>query len=286
MSTYKQLSSPWIAAGWQDVLPLPIASKFPPPAGYTGKEARGVSDLDRSRWADLRGNAALRVPENVIALDVDAYKDSGLSSLAELQAELGKLPATWRISSRDDGLSGIYLFRNVSRAKLAGEAGKGIEIVQRHHRYAVLPGSVHPNGGVYKLFAPGGPVTSGIPTVRQLPRLPRKWIARLAAKTSEKSTTRTLPAGWKPKPLTGDRLPIAMENAVRRFQARCESGGSRYQAALAATYNVARLASEGVPGASETLAVLEEAYVSAVVYERGEAAARREFRRMTAGLKV
>src|SRR5690606_27704958 len=132
MRNFAELSTPWTAAGWGQALPLPRRSKYAPPAGYTGKHAKSVTEADLSAWANRSGNWAIRMEDNTVRLDVDAYKSSARETLEALEAKLGKLPKTWRISSRKDGESGIYLFRNVSRAKLVGVAGPGIEIIQPH----------------------------------------------------------------------------------------------------------------------------------------------------------
>src|SRR5690606_21806700 len=179
MRNCEELSSPWVAAGWSEALPLPRKSKFAPPAGYTGKHAKKVTVADLSAWATRSGNWAIRMQDNTVGLDIDAYKAEARTTIASLEDKLGKLPKTWRISSREDGQSGIYLYRNVSREALAGIAGPGVEIIQPHHRYTVGPGSIHPNGGEYALYGPSGGLVDDVPTVRQLPRLPRAWVAHL-----------------------------------------------------------------------------------------------------------
>lgn len=288
MKTFESLSAEWLAAGWKNTLPLPRRSKYAPPKGFTGKAAQTPSPSQLQSWGKRTGNLALRMPENVIGLDIDAYKAAGRKSLKALEARLGKLPKTWRISSRDDGLSGIYLFRNVSRALLAGEAGEGIEIIQPHHRYAVAPGSIHPEGREYKLFF-GDKEAQEIPSIRQLPRLPRGWVEALKAenfaskKSSDIKSNRQRRFDWETD-LSLEPLPASMENAVMRFQQRVQSGGSRYNAVLKATYNIAMLSAEGVSGARQAMRQIEELYVSAVLDTRSEKQARDEFKRMVKGL--
>ena len=125
------------------------------------------------------GNIGLRMPADVIGLDVDAYH-GGKDTLLELIARLGHLPPTWiSHSGREDG-SGIYLFRVPPWLSwVSGLAG--VEIIQRNHRYAVVWPSLHPEGRSYgwydmtELFEP-----AELPLVEELPELPWSWIAELS----------------------------------------------------------------------------------------------------------
>lgn len=110
------------ARGWEGTIPLPASSKTPPPSGYTGAAGHMPSGADVEEWrrhgfrAGGRtypaGNLALRLPRDVIGLDVDHYgTKSGGDTLAGLITRWGPLPPTKRSTSRSDGISGIRLYR-------------------------------------------------------------------------------------------------------------------------------------------------------------------------------
>lgn len=134
------------------------------------------------RWEreNPSANIALRLPNGVIGIDLDLYDDPGkdhpagerLAAWRELEIQLGVLPESPRATSRDDGVSGIRLYRVPAGWKCAGilpgvavceghslpdggEARPGDlvspgEVIQHHHRYMVAPPSVHPSGRRYR----------------------------------------------------------------------------------------------------------------------------------------
>lgn len=181
MTGYSFAPNYW-EAGWVP-LPLPHGHKTPPPRDTTGRGARQTSYADVQTWLDENpdANIALRMPKNVVGLDFDTYKDSGVSAHDDLLAALGPLPATWRSSSRDDG-SGILFFRADPDAtddlRDPRGSGGGLEIVRWSHRYAVVAPSLHPEGGTYRWYGPDGR-PSRAPRVDDLPELPKAWLEGL-----------------------------------------------------------------------------------------------------------
>jgi hypothetical protein len=143
-------------------------------------------------WADQPhrwGNIALRPPDDVIGLDVDAYGDKhGDRTMAQLVTRFGELPATWRSSSREldpDELagwdSGIYWFR-VPAAGLTWKNQPDVEVIQHGHRYAIVWPSVHPSGRLYRWWdlREGDDLpTDRIPSKLELAHLPAAWVAGL-----------------------------------------------------------------------------------------------------------
>ena len=181
---YADTANQYWAAGWRGILPLPHAKKKNPPAGYTGSTGTDPAYPDVYAWADGTDgprNICLRMPPGVIGIDVDAYGEkSGAATLATREAEWGPLPATWRTTSRDDGISGIRLFRIPEGLAWPGVVGPGIETVRRDHRYAVVWPSIHPEGGTYRWIDPDGIVTThSIPDPDTLPALPHTWVIGL-----------------------------------------------------------------------------------------------------------
>lgn len=196
-------------AGWLGTLPLPERAKSNPPGGWTGEHDRDPDDATVAYWAangQAGGNIALRLPGDVIGLDVDAYDawrpvrdpatgqivsrlvhKRGAETLAELEAALGPLPPTW-ISSARPAPSGIRLLRVPPGIVITESALPGdIEIVRRGHRYMVAPPSINPETGtVYGWWfgssstpwvAPGRP-----PYREEIPWVPQAWAVRLSAR--------------------------------------------------------------------------------------------------------
>ena len=180
-------------------LPLPSGQKWPPPKGWTGADAP-MADLEQvRRWvrSNPAGNIALRLPEGVIGIDLDLYDDPSKDHPAaerqdawrELVGRLGSLPESPRATSRDDGASGIRLYRVPVGWKGAGilpaapvcqghqlpggrEAKPGDlvspgEVIQHHHRYMVAPPSVHPSGRRYLWHGGNLPAVSGLPLLER-----------------------------------------------------------------------------------------------------------------------
>ena len=181
-------------------LPLPPGQKWPPPKGWTGADAP-MADLEQvRRWerSDPDANIALRLVLVVIGIDLDLYEDPTKDHPAaerqaawkELEARLGPLPESPRATSRDDGISGIRLYRVPPGWKAAGilpatavceghplpdgrEAQPGDlvspgEVIQHHHRYMVAPPSVHPSGRRYRWHGGNLPAVSDLPFLERL----------------------------------------------------------------------------------------------------------------------
>jgi hypothetical protein len=195
MTTRLYASAAWayLAAGYSP-LPLPPGQKSPPPKGWTGAGAPMAGPEQVRRWirSDPGGNIALRLPEDVIGIDLDLYPDPSkdhpaierLAAWDALVAALGPLPESPRATSRNDAVSGIRLYRVPAGWKAAGilpaapvclghplldgrEARPGDlvspgEVIQHHHRYLVAPPSVHPSGRRYRWHDGNLPAASGL----------------------------------------------------------------------------------------------------------------------------
>ena len=91
----------YLENGWHP-LPLPAGAKTPPPGGFTGAggavPTRGVIEA----WVKTRpeGNIALRLPEGVIGIDIDAYGDKpGADTITAAIKAYGELPRTWHCTT-------------------------------------------------------------------------------------------------------------------------------------------------------------------------------------------
>ena len=136
-------------AGWSP-LPIPSRSKKLTIKGVSGYAGRYVSEGEVVFWSGAHPdwNIALRFPPDVAGLDLDVYRGGG-ETLAKLEEKFGPLPPTVASTSRTDG-SGILLFRIPVGTILEANPGGGIEVIQASHRYAMVPGSIHPEGRPYR----------------------------------------------------------------------------------------------------------------------------------------
>lgn len=170
-------------AGWQGV--LPIVGKRVPPSGYTGYNAAWPTDAVVDDWVNVRGheNIGLRLPDDIIGIDIDAYDGrKGLETIEWYEAQLDcVLPLTHRSSARTDG-SGIRFFRVPPGMNWKSDLGtnSNVEIIRSGHRFAMVWPSLHPDvNETYKWLAPDNSVLDDIPALGEFPMLPDEWIAAL-----------------------------------------------------------------------------------------------------------
>lgn len=151
--------------GWPCILPVPVTEKYPPPVGFTGSDGRDTDPLQLVTFATERPfhSIALRMPQTVIGIDVDAYEKAGKRkqgdlTLAHYVQVWGPLPPTWISTARADGVSGIRFYRVPAQryvTKLDTGTTSDVEIIQRHHRYAVVWPSPNPQAPL--IDGPSGP---------------------------------------------------------------------------------------------------------------------------------
>jgi energy-coupling factor transporter ATP-binding protein EcfA2 len=267
---YADSARTYLRRGWGP-LPLPPNRKAPPPAGWTGYGAAQPSGADVADWADnghASGNVALRLPETVLGIDVDAYSGKpGAATLADAVGRLGELPATWISTSRDDGVSGIRFYRVPAGRCWADVVGPGVELVHHGHRYAVAAPSVHPEGRPYRWVTPDGQQVPG-PAVDDLPELPPAWVAELdrgavadRVRKAEMSSTGVsevlaeLPAGQPCAYVTR-----VLDDAL----AELGTSASRHDATNRHVGRLVRAGEQGHEGARAALGTLHDAFRSAV----------------------
>lgn len=182
---YADSAAEYLDKGWAP-LPVPFGEKWPPPPGFTGASAPDPTLEQVTAWTEARGshNVAVRMPANVIGIDVDAYAGKrGAATIAELEARLGALPPTFVLTSRDDGASGVRLYRYAGpRREWPGQLGTkddGVDILTHEYRYAVASPSLHPEGRDYRFLNPDGRQSS-IPRMEDLAELPAAHVEDLA----------------------------------------------------------------------------------------------------------
>ena len=141
------LALAYLDAGWHP-LPLPAGAKHPPPDGLTG--AAGVDltrdDIELHGWPP--GNIGLRMPVDVLGIDADVYRGGAKETMRRLVRKYGQLPTTMvSHNGRNDG-SGIRFYRVPNGLRFMSGL-PGVDFIQRHHRYAVVWPSIHPDGRSY-----------------------------------------------------------------------------------------------------------------------------------------
>jgi P4 family phage/plasmid primase-like protien len=172
----------YLAAGWSAPLPVGLNRRDHPPAGFTGEQGRDPTREQVEAWRRDRGaeSIAVRMPQNVLGIDVDAHDGKqGLATLAK-QVELhGDLPATWSSTSREDG-SRIMFFRAPAMIVYGmHDLGPGVETIRHVHRYAaVWPTVSEKTNKKYRWYRPDGTQApeGQVPRVEQLAELPREWF--------------------------------------------------------------------------------------------------------------
>lgn len=273
-------------SGWRGVLPLKRGTKSPPPEGFTGHDGADPSYPDVLQWSELcpEGNLALRLPDGVIGIDVDAYgTKTGGQTLAEAERRWGPLPDGPRSSSRaDDPVSGIRLFRVPAGTRLVSMLGfpelsiGDVEIIQRHHRYAVCWPSVHPEGRIYWWRNAQGQLL-GIPELAEIPELPPEWLTGMveiepaADLTEDRADIDACLTEGEPSQRVADRLNTAL--------AACQ-GSSRHDNTRNHVLALLRFGRQNEPGVKAAVVALGQVFIAATTPERGAAVAQSEFRRM------
>ncbi|TCB97563.1 hypothetical protein E0H26_11635 [Micromonospora zingiberis] len=269
-------------AGWPCILPVPGAAKHPPPVGYTGADGRDTDPQTLVLWSVTHADhsIALRMPDGVIGIDVDHYtkgsvEKRGGDSLAGYEQRWGTLPATWRSSARALP-SGIRFYR-VPAGRYATKLGESIEIIQRHHRYAVVwPSPHHEVGAPYLWYDPAGAVSATVPKPNELPELPEAWVAGLREGATEAGPVASdIGRGQMLlSALMADQRAACAEVADAARKATAElvaaTSGSRHDTATARTHHLVQLGATGHPGAAGALLELREQWATLTAGEGRE----------------
>lgn len=163
--------------------PLPALGKLLVVKNASGRHPV-VSKSQIERWSITHGpfSVALRVPKNVLGLDVDAYKGD-LKKLEALEDSLGKLPLTWNSDSRGgDGGKILYKIPDHLLSDKWISNINGITVVQHTHRYVMAFPSYNKESQsryLWYLGLGGDLIPNQIPAVDDLTELPESWIETL-----------------------------------------------------------------------------------------------------------
>lgn len=257
-------------AGWAGTLPLPPRAKSNPPSGYTGVDGADPTDQQVATWALQHdgGNLALRLPDGIIGIDLDLYKDPGARE--RLHALIGcQLPPTIASTSKLDG-SGIYLYRTppLPQGKRYLDAPvEAVEVIQHGHRYAVVWPSVHPDGpGYFWWDTSSGERLDGPPPFDddRIADLPYQAVLALLtdrnAYDERQPVDLTFPPG-DPSPKVRAKLDEGLGVCIR-------AAGGRHDRIRDIVAALVRLGDRGEPGVDDALASLRESFVVYVGRDR------------------
>lgn len=262
--------------GWSGVIPVTRwGTKAPLAKGVTGHNGQDATDSELLELIQEfpTANIGIRLPWNIIGIDVDAYDGRlGSETLSYIIERLDRpLPLTWRSTAREDGVSGIYLFRAPRDPKQVWltdlGAGSGIEIAQFHHRFATVAPSIHNSLSTqYKWWR--GDVEVQPPRPDELPKLPTAWaeflmspreyVVRSGADLPEVTV-------WFAR-VSGGRMcrfmAIEADREAGKIRAASVLGGL-HDTLIAAVTHICLNASEGHRGIDLALAVLEDSFMNA-----------------------
>lgn len=269
----------WHKSGWP-TFPLPARKKMPPPTGRTGNNGVDATLDEIQEWEATREdqNVGLRAPVGVVGLDVDDYEDKpGARTLKALEASLGPLPATWRTRGRRTGVTGIRWYRVPEGTVTAGVAGPGIEMIQHHHRYALVWPSIHPSGLECQTLTPEGIVHNGpLPNPADLPELPEAWVTALEDRSPVKKAKRGRPR--KPHDMDQEDWLLTLnareaepciraDRALEKAHTRIMDGDARHDSIRDLIWELVALGAEGHGGIAVALQAAEDLFTTATAGE-------------------
>ncbi|MGW6377064.1 AAA family ATPase [Rhodococcus sp. NPDC055112] len=293
---FVQMAKEQVDLGWH---PIPLGGskgKELLVGGVTGREGEDVTDEGAfrqwaNRWAgtDAGLNLGTRMPVGVITLDVDCYDGKpGAETLAACVDAWGDLPPTWSITARNDGSSKLLYRVNEGWEGVgaipdaSGGKASGVEVLQRHHRYAVVPPSIHDIGPV-QVFGPNGDVCERLPKPGELPMLPEGWRDGLHKKRALVQRGRSGDPDDLLASFPAGLMTDAVQKAMQHVLAALNSGAGRHDTMNEKLLELLRLGWGGAPGVPFAVEVVRTAFVQALTSERGADDARREFERSFQG---
>ena len=279
-SPYADAFDAYWRAGWRGILPLPHGQKTPPPEGYTGYGGLEPSYPDCAAWAENGiHNIALRLPSDVIGLDVDAYDDKpGGETLHRLIGIHGPLPPTYLSTSRGDGMSGIRLYRVPPGTSFPTKL-PGIELIQNYHRYAVVWPSRHPNGQLYQwIDETTGQPSITPPSLSAIPELPAAWVNGLVIEGKQQAEKANLDVSQAAQ-IVGLMREGEPCRHILSAAGKAVAGGDRHDSYNEALLAVLGYGRRGCPGASLVIQRLKAAFIAEIANRATPAEAKAEFHR-------
>jgi hypothetical protein len=279
---YADVALVYRAHGWDSPLPLPEGQKWPPPTGFTGADAEvpTAEQIEAWRKAQPGGNTALRLPNGVLAVDIDNYakglRQAGraLEVIGETEARAGcQFPATWTLRNRTDG-SEKRVYRVPKGLRWRGVLGAGVDIIHTGHRYlnvGVNPTTRNPE----KWFDPEGNLSLVPPRPEELVELPGELVFELmhvggaAPKGSDGGVLPLMSDEVMAKAMlagmpTGPKSFLVCEKFGEALSDLTGKNGSRHDQTWEHLYWLVQYGAGGLPGVPEAIEVLRTDFVEAV----------------------
>lgn len=257
-------------------LPVPRGQKSEPPRGWTGYGAPYASQWDVQAWCEDKAlwNVALRLPDGVLGLDVDAYEGKlGEQTMLDAIKRHGRLPSTVMITSRADGVSGIRLFRVPLGRAWADELGTGVELIHHGHRYVMGPGSLHPEGGTYRCLWTMTRQQCGLLAAEELPELPAMYVRELDRGSVDERGAKIELDDAEVKSFVesmSSRQPSRyLQGLLAEAQNDLGAGGSRHNITRQLVLKIVRAGEQGQAGARTAFDTAQNMFATAVAGERG-----------------
>lgn len=191
---YAEAARVYRELGWRGVLPVDLGGRpGHVPTGTTGHDGVDPGDEQVTRWTESHGdhNVGLRLPDDVLGLDVDVYGDKRGDQTVDYvayQLDAGELPPTWTSTARGAGQpSRIHLYRVPAGVAWRSDLGRGssVEVIRRGHRWVrCWPSANHRLVGrgvdaTYRWYRPDGTSSDRPPRPEELTALPDGWVAVL-----------------------------------------------------------------------------------------------------------
>ncbi|WP_328932637.1 MULTISPECIES: hypothetical protein [unclassified Streptomyces] len=282
-------------ANWLGTLPV-SRNKGLLVSGFTGKIHRGIypSNDQVTAWAanGMGGqNIGLRMPVNVIGIDVDDYEEkNGAAELSAKEALWGVLPASYSSTARGPQQpSRIRFYRVPEGLEWPGQVPgcPSVDVISPNYRYAIVAPSTHPkiSESVYRWYAPDGQPSENIPSPEDLPELPEAWVIGLTGGAAEviyasSEMTAAEVDGWLDSRPQG---PMCREMAAQVERTRSEVVGNGHAGMTKGVYSAVSLAAEGHSGVSDALDAIEQFFDDEVFDRRDSSSVTGEFVRSRDG---
>jgi P4 family phage/plasmid primase-like protien len=272
--------------------------------GYKSQPAARVT-VERELRRFARANVGIRVPGNMVVLDIDLKKEvdeetgeiktiDGYESFLHLglSATIGVAHDAEAEHGSVRGVDEANLYRHhlyrvpdgVTPEDIArlGASRDGIDLIRWTHRLTLGRGSLHKSGERYRWVTKAGKISHGIPTPEHATRLSTgEWDA-IVEFFGTSSGSGFYEAGdvdveeWME---AHDGSPSGrLRGAFRKNWT--ERTGGRHDAALRAVQQVCHLAEEGEVGAARVIARIERVFVEQVADRSDADEAHEEFARI------
>lgn len=261
--------------GWTGMIPISQKTKTVAREGLTGRAGKQTKPetyaSDKAVKVYGKHNLGWRVPVGIVGLDVDAYDGkTGDATLRELEEHLGRLPDTWTSTSRGmDSISRIHFFKiPEDTGELAPFAGRDIDVIQHHHRYAVVWPSMHSKTEAeYRWYRPTGELSPTAPPPDAFATLPDAWLEHLTKARRDDVPGAGAAVDDFLAEAVGNDEPEIIQFILDAFN---DQPGGRHDSMLIALGWAARAAADWKIPAAEVFDFLEQAWEEATDGEHRE----------------